>query len=55
MIASIITNTKIKNTKIGINGNVELYDVQVLDERGHGKPADTVEGIQWSIEQESIS
>jgi len=51
MIASIITNTKIKNTKIGINGSVELYDVQVLDERGHGKPADTVEGIQWSIEQ----
>ncbi|MGD7015470.1 S8 family serine peptidase [Bacillus altitudinis] len=34
MIASILTNTQIKNTKIGITENINLYDVQVLDEHG---------------------
>ncbi|WP_240792675.1 S8 family peptidase [Bacillus pumilus] len=51
MIASILTNTQIKNTKIGITENINLYDVQVLDEHGKGDPSDTIEGIEWSIKQ----
>ncbi|WP_234703979.1 S8 family serine peptidase [Bacillus altitudinis] len=51
MIASILTNTQIKNTKIGITENTNLYDIQVLDEHGKGDPSDTIEGIEWSIKQ----
>ncbi|PHD20203.1 S8 family serine peptidase [Bacillus wiedmannii] len=51
MIASIIASTKSKNNVVGINPAVELYDVQVLNEKGSGKIADIISGINWSVEQ----
>ncbi|WP_156183377.1 S8 family peptidase [Rossellomorea marisflavi] len=53
MIASIIVrNPQAEvNTMIGINSNVELFDVQVLNGKGSGKVEDTIKGIKWSIDQ----
>ncbi|MGE6612549.1 S8 family serine peptidase [Peribacillus sp. NPDC076916] len=52
MIASIIASSKYEDTMIGINNNTELFDVQVLNEKGRGTVEDTIKGIKWSIEQE---
>lgn len=52
MIASIIASTSYKNTKIGINKNVQLYDVQVLDDQANGKVKNTVQGIEWAIAED---
>ncbi|WP_166788524.1 S8 family serine peptidase [Cryobacterium sp. TMS1-13-1] len=32
-----------------VNGTVDLLDVRVLDESGHGSPEDIAEGIRWAI------
>ncbi|MGL6104367.1 MULTISPECIES: S8 family serine peptidase [unclassified Exiguobacterium] len=52
MIASIIVSTSFKDTRVGINENVQLYDVQVLDSQADGKIKNTVKGIDWAISQE---
>ncbi|WP_368915782.1 S8 family peptidase [Exiguobacterium acetylicum] len=51
MIASIIVSTSFKDTRVGINENVQLYDVQVLDSQADGKIEHTVKGIDWAISQ----
>jgi len=49
MVASIIAANPNLHTITGVNPNVEIYDVQVLNHRGGGKIEDLVEGIKWSI------
>ncbi|KMJ60510.1 chromosome partitioning protein ParA [Bacillus sp. LL01] len=49
MVASIIAANPNSHTIIGVNPNVEIYDVQVLNHRGGGRIEDLVEGIKWSI------
>jgi subtilisin family serine protease len=51
MIASIIASNPNPHTIIGVNPNVELYDVQVLNNKGTGKIEHIVKGINWSIEK----
>ncbi len=51
MIASIIAFTSYKKNAIGINNQIELYDVQVLDETGSGIIEHTISGINWAIEE----
>lgn len=50
MIASIIASTSFEKIPIGINNQIELYDVQVLDEMGLGDIEHTISGIKWAIE-----
>lgn len=50
MIASIIAGTSSEKFPIGINNQVELYDVQVLDKTGLGDIEHTISGIKWAIE-----
>lgn len=51
MIASIITATNYDGKNIGLNKNVQLYDVQVLDDDGAGQSDNIVSGIDWAIKQ----
>lgn len=51
MIASIIAATSFENSKIGINENIHLYDVQTLDDQANGELDNTVRGIDWAIKQ----
>jgi subtilisin family serine protease len=50
-VASIIASN-LNKSLIGLNENVLLYDVQVLDENGFGNVENVVDGIKWGIEQE---
>lgn len=34
---------------LGVNGNVELYDVKILDSKGKGSYEYLIKGIEWSI------
>lgn len=52
MIASIIASGKHEGINIGVNENIELLDVQVLDEMGNGKVEDVVSGVNWSVKQD---
>lgn len=52
MIASIVAATNHGDTKIGLNKNVQIYDVQVLNDEATGKVENTVKGINWAIEQD---
>ncbi|MEK5040171.1 S8 family serine peptidase [Sporosarcina sp. FSL K6-3457] len=51
-IAGIIAAKPNKENVTGILSNVQLFDVQVLDEKGRGKIESVIKGIQWSIEQD---
>lgn len=51
-VAGIIAANDNDEGVIGLNQNVELYDVKVLDQEGHGKIEQLVKGIHWSIEQD---
>lgn len=50
MIASIIAGTYSGKIPIGLNKQVEIYDVQVLDKTGVGAIEHTISGIEWAIE-----
>lgn len=50
MIASIIARPSFEKFPIGINNQVELYDVQVLGKTGLGDIEHTILGIKWAIE-----
>lgn len=52
MVASIIAATNYGNLQVGLNKNVQLYDVQVLNDEAVGKVENTVAGINWAIEQD---
>lgn len=52
MIASIVAATNYENMRIGLNRNVQLYDVQVLNDEAVGNVENTVAGINWAIEQD---
>lgn len=51
MIASIVAFTNYNGMLLGLNNNVQLYDVQVLNDTGAGQIENTVSGIDWAIEQ----
>lgn len=51
-IAGIIAAKPNNENVTGILSDVQLYDVQVLDERGQGKIESVIRGIEWSIEQD---
>lgn len=51
-IAGIIAAKPNKENITGILPDVQLYDVQVLDEKGYGKIESVIKGIQWSIKQD---
>ncbi|AJC95806.1 S8 family serine peptidase [Staphylococcus hyicus] len=48
-VASIISYGKSSNTLIGVNKNVDIYDVKVLDDNLVGTPEDIARGIEWCI------
>lgn len=51
MIASIVAATNHEDTIIGLNNNVEIYDVQVLNDEAVGQVENMIMGIEWAIEQ----
>lgn len=51
MVASIVAKTNYKDITIGLNNNVEIYDVKVLNDEAVGKVENTILGINWAIEQ----
>ena len=51
MVASIIAAEENEGTVMGVNPTVELYDVQVLNDKGGGQISDVVEGIEWSVKK----
>lgn len=50
-IAGIITANDNDKGVIGLDQNIEIYDVKVLDQEGHGSIEQLVKGIKWSITQ----
>ncbi len=52
MVASIISASPNDHTVSGMNPYAELYDVQVLNEKGEGKVANIVKGIEWAVEKQ---
>ncbi|HEC2200802.1 TPA: S8 family serine peptidase [Staphylococcus delphini] len=51
-VASIISYGQYSNILIGVNKNVDIYDVKVLDDNLVGTPKDIVRGIKWSIKSD---
>lgn len=50
-IAGILTANDNDKGIIGLNQNIDVYDVKVLDENGNGSIDELTKGIQWSIAQ----
>lgn len=51
MIASVIAAESNNSIKVGVNSNVEILDIQVLDEKGIGSKESVVKGIYKAIEK----
>lgn len=51
MVAGVIAAEKNEGTVMGVNPSVDLYDVQVLNDKGGGQVSDVVEGIEWSVKK----
>ncbi|MYL70571.1 S8 family serine peptidase [Halobacillus litoralis] len=51
-VAGIITANDNNNGVIGVNQNIQLYDVKILGKNGHGNLEHLSKGIQWAIKQE---
>ncbi|WP_245671228.1 S8 family serine peptidase [Pseudobacillus wudalianchiensis] len=50
-IAGIITANHNDGGIVGVNQNIEIYDVKVLDEHGTGEVEDFIKGIHWAMKE----